>query len=385
MKIPDSLDLLIQKYLAGNASAEEEKVINDWYHSFNDTTAEIIATDGTEEAMISARIKEKIFAGINQKSIVKSFNKWWLSAAAIFLALLCTGIYLSLLSKKNNLTAKAPLQLSPSKNNIYPGSNKATLTLANGTFITLDSASNGVLSRQGGSKIVKLSSGRLVYNANKNLSSVGIILYNTISTPRGGQYQVTLSDNTKVWLNASSSIRFPTVFAGRERRVEITGEAYFEVSKNAATPFNVLVNGAVINVLGTHFNIMAYDNEASINTTLLEGSLQVVKGVATCLLKPGQQAALSKAGIINIIPDANLAEAVAWKNGLFEFNSTDVKTIMRQLERWYDVEVVFDTNVNLHFSGEIIRAANVTDVLKKLALTNEINFKIEGRKIIVSK
>jgi len=387
MIIPDSLYLLIQKYLAGNASAAEEKIINDWYNSFDDASVEIKTPNGINEVELGAKIKGKIFAGISNShtGIVKSINKWWLkAAAAIGLILLSTATYLILSNKKNTLLAQVHEKLLTGKNNILPGGNKATLTLADGSLITLDSASNGVLANRDGAKITKLNSGQVVYNTNENFQLGQVILYNTITTPRGGQYQITLSDGTKVWLNAASSIRYPTVFTGKEREVEITGEAYFEVYKNAAKPFNVLVNGALVNVLGTHFNIMAYSNETSINTTLIEGSLRIIKGVATCLLVPGEQAKLNKNGIIEKVKDATLSEAVAWKNGQFVFNGTDIKTIMRQIERWYDVEVIFNENINLHLSGQITRTANVNDLLKKLALTNAVHFKLEGRKIIVS-
>lgn len=384
MQIPDSLYKLVEKYLNGTASAEEQKKVNDWYHSFTDTTAEVVGQEGIEEAVIAARIKEKLVRNISTPAAVKPVNRWWLkSAAAAVLLLFSAGMYLFFSGKKTDVVTNNTHPSPVIKNDAgpVPGGNKATLTLADGSVIVLDSAANGLLGHQGGTKIIKLNNGQLAYDP--SVSVAGVTLYNTIATPRGGQYQVTLPDSTLVWLNSSSSIRFPAIFTGRERTVEISGEAYFEVAKNAAMPFNVMVKGAAINVLGTHFNIMAYDNETSINTTLLEGSLKVTKGNAACLLIPGQQARLAENGVINLVKDADTDEAVAWKNGRFQFNSADIKTIMRQLERWYDVEVVFKNNTNLHLSGQVTRYAGISEVLRKLELTNEIHFTMEGKKVIV--
>jgi transmembrane sensor len=277
------------------------------------------------------------------------------------------------------------------KNDVAPGGNKAILTLADGSSIVLDSASNGTLGQQGNIKIIKLDNGLLAYSVNgKQLTENDEAFYNTISTPRGGQYQITLADGTMVWLNAASSIRFPVLFTGTQRKVEITGEVYFEVAKNKTMPFKVKATSSEIEVLGTHFNVNAYEDEATTKTTLLEGSIKVSTASfvsntqTTKFLQPGQQASSSNDGKINILSNADLEETMAWKNGRFQFKSTDLKSMLRQIARWYDVDVEYRGNVDLHFTGQLTRNENVSKVFEKLALTNEVHFKIEGRRIIVS-
>jgi ferric-dicitrate binding protein FerR (iron transport regulator) len=198
-----------------------------------------------------------------------------------------------------------------------------------------------------------------------------------------------LADGTKVWLNAASSVRFPVAFTGKERKVEITGEAYFEVAKDKTKPFRVKANSSEIEVLGTHFNVNAYDDEASIKTTLLEGKVKIsvpVSGRKSSYksLFPGEQAEISKDGKIKVKGHADTEEAVAWMNGHFQFKSADIKTVLRQIARWYDVEIEYRGNIDLHFTGQLTRNENVSKVLNELMLTGEVHFKIDGRKIIVS-
>jgi ferric-dicitrate binding protein FerR (iron transport regulator) len=222
-----------------------------------------------------------------------------------------------------------------------------------------------------------------VYDGTKASNQGSLISYNTLSTPRGGQYQLVLPDGSKVWLNASSSIHFPTAFAGHERNVELTGEAYFEIAKNKQKPFHVNVNGMQVEVLGTHFNVNAYGDEGAIKTSLLEGSVKIKKGNISGLLKPGQQGVLKKNSTDLEIKNADMNEAIAWKNGLFEFDGADIKSIMREIGRWYDVDVVYAGKVpDRRFEGKISRDAQLSDVLKILALSN-VKFSVEGKKIIV--
>ena len=284
------------------------------------------------------------------------------------------------------LVAKATTAQPKKNNEIVPGGNKATLTLANGSVITLDSASNGILTQQGNIKIHKLSNGLVAYDvSNQNMVQKGKVDYNTISTPRGGEYQVTLSDGTKVWLNAASSIRFPVIFAGKERKVVITGEAYFEVAKNKEMPFKVEANSSEVEVYGTHFNVNAYDDEAAIKTTLLEGKVKVsVPGQSPEFLMPGQQADVNKQGNIKILDHVDTDLAVAWMHGYFQFKSADLQSILRQISRWYDVDIVYEGNVNLHFTGQLSKHLDVTKVFKTLSLTNEVHFTIKDKKIIVT-
>jgi hypothetical protein len=301
------------------------------------------------------------------------------AAAAIIICLLSISGYFLFKPKQENVISKTEMKQTD-QNDVPPGKNKATLTLANGSSIILDSAANGALATQGNSKILK-QNGMLSYNALNNKSSE--VLYNTISTPRGGQYQLMLADGSKVWLNAASSLRFPASFVGKERKVELLGEAYFEVAKNAAMPFKVKVNGMEVEVLGTHFNINSYDNESTIRTTLLEGSVKLNRNNSSRILRPGEQAQMNKAGEMKIIHDADVEEAIAWKEGKFQFDRADIHDIMRQLARWYDVDVEYQGTVSSHFGGTISRDVNLSQVLNMLHLTGEVKFRIEGKKVVV--
>ncbi|MGN6265345.1 MAG: FecR family protein [Ginsengibacter sp.] len=301
------------------------------------------------------------------------------AAAVIILCMLSVSAYFLFNPRQEDQISKTA-SIHKEKNDVSPGRNTAMLTLANGTTINLDSAANGALTTQGNAKILNLN-GLLSYNTVGNKSSE--VVYNTISTPRGGQYQLMLADGSKVWLNAASSLRFPASFVGKERKVELMGEAYFEVAKNATMPFKVKVHGMEVEVLGTHFNINSYDNESMVRTTLLEGSIKINKDDKSSLLKPGQQAQMNEAGEIKIINNVDVEEAIAWKEGKFQFDKADIHAIMRQLARWYDVEVEYKGNVSSHFGGTISRDVNLSQVLNMLHLTGEVNFKIEGKKVVV--
>ena len=279
-----------------------------------------------------------------------------------------------------NQFAKAQENNKRFKNDVSPGGDKATLTLADGSTIVLDEAQNGTIVQQGNSKVIKLG-GKLSYDQiNKNPKE---IVYNTISTPNGGQYQLELPDGSQVWLNATSSIHFPTAFVGKQRRIEITGEAYFEIAKDRDMPFIVAVNKAEVQVLGTHFNINAYNDEADIKTTLLEGSVKFVNATTINFLKPGQQSQLTKNGIVKVVSDVNTEEVVAWKNGVFAFENASIETVMRQLSRWYDVEIEYHGKTDDLFIAEMPRNIKLSDALKALELTGKVKFEIDGRKIVV--
>jgi len=312
-------------------------------------------------------------------------------AAAFAGALLCAGGWFLLHYKGENRAAiaKAPSSL---QHDIAPGGNKAVLTLGDGTRIVLDTARNGAVTAQGNMQVIKLEDGQLAYNAgnmvargdNRNASHAdgsNAIVYNTLTTPRGGQYKITLSDGSKVWLNAASSLRYPSAFTGKERTVEITGEAYFEVASltpeggHEKMPFIVKVNDAEVQVLGTHFNVMAYSDEADVKTTLLEGAVKVRKGDASLLLRPGQQASLHPGDGIKLISDVDVDEILAWKNNLFSFNNDDIQTVMRQIARWYAVDVRYEGKVTQHFNGNISRGVNVSKLFKMLELTGTVHFK----------
>lgn len=307
-------------------------------------------------------------------------HRWW-AAAAIILLCIASGSYFFFFNKSNSGIAKTETRQSY-KNDIPPGGNKAILTLSGGQKIILDSAANGTLAQQGNTNIIKVDSGKLAYAAGTSQEEV---VYNILTTPRGGQYRLTLPDGTDVWLNAASSIRYPTAFAGNERRVELTGEAYFEVKHNAAMPFKVKTRDMLIEDLGTSFNVMAYEEEPMIKTTLLEGSVRVTKAPASIVLEPGQQALVDASGKMSLIWDADIEAALAWKNGLFRFRDESIETIMRQVSRWYDVDVEYQGNVkDMRFGAAISRKENVSKLLQFLELTGTVHFKIDNHKITIT-
>jgi ferric-dicitrate binding protein FerR (iron transport regulator) len=321
---------------------------------------------------------------------VKRMRRNWLMAAAA-LVILSLAVWLITESRHASqlLAASTPAKQTP-PHDIIPGSNKATLTLADNTSISLDDAKDGVLGRQGNTQLIKRKDGQLSYQtaAGYKLRATDGPVYNLLTTPRGGQYQLVLPDGSKVWLNAASRLKYPTSFSGKERVVELQGEAYFEIAHNPAMPFKVSLSPAKgtmpaqVEVLGTHFNIKAYPDEPAIHTTLLEGSVKVHKGNAASLLRPGQQARWSDNTDITVMT-ADVEEVIAWKNGLFKFDEATIGDVMRQLARWYDVEVEYVNGVPRDlFQGEIYRNVNVSKVLKVLEASG-VHFTVEGKKILV--
>ena len=273
---------------------------------------------------------------------------------------------------------------------IMPGKSGAILTLGNGQQLVLDSTGNGALYTQPGLQIVKHDS-LIAYNAPAEKEQKGTVSYNTLSTPKGRQFQLVLADGTKVWLNASSSIYYPSSFNSSDRVVKVTGEVYFEVAKDAGKPFKVYfpVKGGpgregVVEVLGTHFNVNAYDDEETGRTTLLEGKVKTsVAGAGALVLKPGEQAVIAANSALTIDHSANIDQVMAWKNGYFQFERVDIRTVMRQIGRWYDVEIVYEGPVtNDRFGGSIPRDATLSQVLNALE-QSLVHFTIQGKKVIV--
>ena len=306
--------------------------------------------------------------------------KW--AAVASVLLLISVGGYFGFYSRN-----KMSVEISKTTNehihpnrDVAPGGNKAILTLADGSIINLDSAQNGTLATQGNIKVIKGEDGQLFYYVDQeNSTAVG---YNTISTPRGGKYEIVLSDGTRVWLNAESSLEFPASFTGKTREVTLRGEGYFEVAKNALIPFHVKVDHMTIEVLGTHFNVNAYSEEPDIETTLLEGSIKIKKAGKVQILSPGEQAKFTSSGIF-LNKNADLQQVMAWKEGFFLFDNTDIYTLMRQVARWYDVEVNFEGKIAVEgFTGKISRNVPLSKFLKVLEL-NEMHIKTEGKKITI--
>jgi len=306
------------------------------------------------------------------------FLRRWGWAAAVALVLLVAGaVYFWPRQQQQGQLANV------SHIDVAPGKNGAVLTLADGSQLVLDSVNNGLIAAQQGAQVV-MRNGQLSYNpVNK---TGGHIAYNIMTTPKGRQFNLVLPDGSKVWLNAASSLKYPTAFTGRERAVELTGEAYFEIAKNAAQPFKVSVPGrAAIEVLGTHFNVNAYTDEATINATLLQGSIRL-RGNASetpVVLQPGQQGQLQPAAPINI-HNADIDKVMAWKNGIFNFNDASLQEVMRQLARWYDIEVVYEKGVpDKYFYGKVSRDLPLSGLLKVLEATG-VHFRIEqGRKLVV--
>jgi ferric-dicitrate binding protein FerR (iron transport regulator) len=301
----------------------------------------------------------------------------WTYGIAASILLLATVFFYNRPSKENK-----PGIIAETGSDLKPGSNKAILTLADGTIIDLDKQKNGLVKNENGVQVNKVDDGQLTY-ITSNGPADGM-RYNTLTTPIGGQYKVTLPDKTVAWLNAASSLKYPVAFTGNERNVELSGEGYFEVTKNEKQPFKVLLkNGAEVQVLGTHFNINAYDDEPAIRTTLLEGSVSVTSDNTTVQLQPGQQAILKTDGTLLAQKNASTEEAVAWKEGKFVFKNAPIESIMRQVARWYDVDVQYEGKLNYHFNATIERDTPVSRLFKLLELTGNVNFIITGNKIIV--
>lgn len=369
---------LVDAYLAGNANAKQSATVEQYFDLFS-TEPDILDTlDKKAIREIHDRLKTGIDARIENNERPRFVLTWkYASVAAAILFIASIGIYFYRpdLQQLKPFSKKATML-----SDIAPGGNKAVLTLANGSKISLTDAKAGEIASQSGTSI---SNGSLVYT---HPGTVGReITYNSVETPKGGQYQLTLSDGTKVWLNAASSLKYPLVFPGNERKVELSGEAYFEVAKNKAKPFKVYTDRQVVEVLGTHFDINAYSDELSTRTSLIEGSVSVsnLRSGARIKISPGQQAIVSSAITVKNI---DVDEAMAWKNGYFMFDDETLESILRKVSRWYDVDIEYqnaDFSRKLYFSGTLSRYSNVSKVLKKLELTESVHFKIEGRKIIV--
>jgi len=334
--------------------------------------------------------------------VIPLYHRLWfkISAAAVVIFFISITAFYFLHQDNDKVVAQAQNSTQAVKD-IPPGTNNAVLTLDNGTTIVLDSAANGTLAHQGGIKVLKIN-GQIAYDRSGGTNLQAAPVYNTITTARGNQYQVVLADGSRVWLNAASSIRFPNYFTGSERRVEITGEAYFEVApltlptgqagskgEHGKVPFIVSVispsggKGAEIEVLGTHFNVNAYPEEEDIKTTLLEGLVKVKRGSNVQMLAPGQQARIAS-NDITLKKDVVLSQVMAWKDGFFVFNNSDIKMIMRQVARWYDIEVDFEGKIPLEgFTGKVSRNVPLSKFLKVLEL-NDVHVKTDGRKVTIT-
>lgn len=373
---------LIDRYLTGDLSGEEKvqfsSLLEDEHYrrlleaymekTFMDDTFEVIET-----AERRTRLNTLILGNIRRVSGVR---RLWAYAAAVMLFVGIGAYYLY-------VTQRRPVYQQMAKNEVAPGRNGAVLTLADGSTIQLDSLGNGVIARQTGAQIL-LKKGQLIYDPAGGTKDE--VAYNLMSTPNGRQFQLKLPDGTNVWLNAASTIKYPTIFNGRERVVEVTGEAYFEVAPRANMPFIVKLDEAnKIEVLGTHFNINAYKDETKIATTLLEGAVKVRNADGTVMLKPGQQALMEQHHRINVTNNADMDKVMAWKNGFFNFEGLSLKEAMRQLSKWYDIEIIYQGEVpDIPLFGEIRRNVTLNELVKIFTGTG-LSFHIEDQKLIISK
>jgi transmembrane sensor len=371
---------ILQNYKNGTASEAEKALLERWYLSYQEPERDNLDLESR------ARDLDQILHRIKQTQRPKAIQKrLWparLTAAAVLIMVASGGFFFYLKNEK----IKANLLAQQS---IVPGGNKATLTLANGKVINLSQAQNGDLGKQAGITITKTADGQLIYTI-EDASNVADAksMYNTIETPKGGQYQLRLPDGSKIWLNAASALKYPANLASlKERRVELKGEAYFEIAKDARKPFVVVTDQQEVKVLGTHFNVKSYADDYATKTTLLEGSVQVTaqSGAQSIVLKPGQQSNL-KRNALNVL-NVEAEDEIDWKNGDFVFKAENLKSIMRKIARWYNVEVDYQDDVpqDVELEGLVSRSKSITEVLKLMESTDKVHFKFEGRKIIVTK
>lgn len=380
--------LLYEKFLNGRCSPGEIELLNSYLDRMKllDNNWEEDFHEGERvHDRIWKRLEESIESPVVPIEPEKKFG--WLKIVAMILVTLSVGFGLfKYLGKTHQqtpaLVAKHPID-------IPPGGNKAYLTLNDGSHIVLSNAKNGKLTAGSGIQVTKEKDGLIVYHFSNSDTgkSRPVDEFNTITTPRGGQYQLVLSDGSKVMLNAESSLRFPVAFNSNERRVELTGEAYFEVAKNKAKPFIVHANNTNIQVLGTHFDVNAYNDDHMLTTTLLEGSVRMESGKYSAILKPGQQGSVMDNSGSIAVKDADIEEVMAWKNGIFLFNDERLDEVMKKISRWYNVEVEFrDPEVKKEaYSGIVSRFSKISQLLGKLQELGGVEFKIEPNKVIIMK
>lgn len=368
----EELDELLQRTATNREMPSLSAVMRTYWEKAKaeSITDEKVWEEKFQQMMLEAR---SVAPSVDNAPVKKFTWKRMAAAAAILLA---TGLSTYFIFRSTTTPASTNVT---AKHDIPPGKSGAILTLANGEQIVLDSVGNGVLAIQGKAKLIS-DNGQIRYEGQEGESKTE--LYNTITTPRGRQFTLLLADGTKVWLNAASSLRYPATFSATTRKVEVTGEAYFEVAKSKI-PFVVDARGTAVQVLGTHFNINAYEDEAAIQTTLLEGSVKVSKDGRSRTLEPGQQSQTGADDNIRVLNEVNTDVVLAWKNGYFSFDQADLFAVMRQISRWYDVDVVYEGNMpDRRFGGEISRNTNASEVLQILEESN-IHFKIMDRKIVV--
>jgi transmembrane sensor len=365
---------LLKKYLEGDCTTEEKALLESWYWQY--TYEDLPAIPKTLKERQLARIRENLVAHIGTQKRV-TYHLWirYAAAASVLLFLSIGGYF---------LFHKQPTQQTAQTEtiDIKPGIKKAILQLANGKQIALNEAPSGTLAHQGNATVTKTADGQVIYKAQNSAASTED-LYNTITTQRGGYYPLKMADGTIAILDAASSIKYPVTFNGKERRVEITGQVFFIVAHDVKKPFSVTVKDQTIEDIGTEFNVNAYDDEPNVKTTLVEGSIKVSTGTKTQILKPGQQSVITAGGNMISVTTADVDEAIAWKNGQTTFKDEDLQTIMRQVSRWYDVDVKYEGQIpTREFAGGLSRNANFKDFLKILNFYN-VRYTLNNKTITI--
>lgn len=376
----DQADSLLKKYLSGKCTAEERERIEKWLEEQDNIPVEWLNMDPEERKQWLGSLYQDIQGSVRRRHVLMQKRSILLKSAAAILVVLSASLLILNRQSEKNISEDILVQNVQTENDVAPGSNKATLILGSGSKIILDQQHKGFIAREGSAEIDKVNDGQLLYRAQNSSDAVSV--NNTIIVPRGGQYQVVLPDGSKVWLNASSSLKFPTNFSGNERLVELKGEGYFEVARNESKPFKVKTSTMEVEVLGTHFNVNAYADEPVIETTLVEGKVKVSHGAVSKILHPGQQAKVknNEADGQVLVQQADMQRALAWKNGIFVFHDSNLQDIMRQLERWYDIEVEGEIP-DEQFNGIISRNVNLSQILRMIEVTSDFRFKIEGRRV----
>ncbi|SKA37644.1 FecR protein [Chitinophaga eiseniae] len=359
----------IEHCASGKATDGEKALLEEYLHRM-EAKGEIIPTNGD---LIWQRLLQQIHLQETPVRRIKRHHPYrWAAAAAAVVVLAAAGWWL--FPGKSGTVPPAPVA------DIAPARHAATLTLADGTVIPLDDTNDGTLAQQGATAITKSDNHVLSYSQQGGQPTS--IQYNTLNIPRGGQFQLVLSDGTKVWLNAASSIRYPIAFAGNARKVEVTGEAYFEIAPHAQQPFEVSVQGSTIQVLGTSFNLRAYEAD-DVSTTLLTGRVRVANKDGRVVLQPGQQATITAPDKTISVKAADADAAIAWKNGYFSFHNADLHTVMQELSRWYDIRIEYQGNIpDIRFEGEMQRNLKLASILKQLE-QKEIHFRLKGEVLTV--
>jgi ferric-dicitrate binding protein FerR (iron transport regulator) len=382
---------LFSRFFDNTITADEKLILSDWIrdernkdafeamlqHSWENYKLDRSMTGEKADALLSAILQKGKVPGSPRTKVIPLHSRVWFRgvAAAILILFTAGSAYFVWQKNENRPQQVAVSDVAP------PASNDAVLTLANGEKVILGSVSNGHSIVQGNTNIVKLTNGQIVYGSGAATEGN---LFNTLAVPLGSKIaSLTLSDGSTVWLNAGSSITYPVAFSGHQRKVKITGEIFFDIAHDATKPFIVTKGDQEIKVLGTQFNVNAYDDESGMKVTLLKGSVQIAAPSGGVILRPGQMASVYTDAPIRVQDHADTEQAIAWKKGIFDFNGADIKTVMRELARWYGLEVTYQDEITDRFHIETSREINLSNMLRILQTTGSVLFQIDGKKVTV--